>query len=443
MKDAVQDERVGKGGSPVASAGGRLPAPPIQRKVDTSPRQRHQESHLSRLREAPVDGNAPIQRKIAIPAFSGANPVSSLYGLPASTANYTTQTRGAFNVPATSSARLGAFKAGSGAINTNLTFALQAINDMRGGIYERCHLLAHKLGGEGVPANIVPATKTFNAAALNDIEAPIIEARQQPQKRLFQYTVTANYGDHANANLRPVETLLPTSFGYSLQEYHWTGAGSSTQIANWTAQPAMNLGADAVKQNDLSALGALHSDAPHIAGPTGSLGALIDHFTNQVATSITKIELSQGMRAFISGEVQAAALQGIASGERALPRDAISGVVDYMHARTGAIADRAVGDELVRQTQHVTADSLALVNRARQTITEKLTYDIDGVQQVDRTGLDAAMRRIEALRATLLERCRNLLAQHERLAEFTAPLDLLNDFAADVSEETSRASLYT
>lgn len=390
----------------------------------------------------------PIQRQIAIPPFNGPHPVTTLQGLPATQMNYTTQDSGGFTVPATNTAVLGAYRAGSDAINTNLSFALQVINQMRGDIYERCHLVAKALGGEGRADNIVPGTKAFNAAARDHIEMPIIEARQGAQKRLFAYTVNANYGAHANQNLKPVEKLLPVSFGYSLQEYHWSGAGSSTNIENWTAQPAINLGADAIKQNDLSSLGALDSDVAGVNEPRGGLDGITHYFAARVMGAINKTEVFMEVKNFIKSAVRASALRGINSGKGrvALPRDVTREVVDYMESQVPEVAQQVVHfmvSELNARANRVQTESLQLRNQAQQSITQKLTYSLTGEdQQVDSTGVDAAMKRIDARRSSLLADCTRLVEKHTTLTILPDPLDSLNDFASDVSDEISKTSLY-
>lgn len=433
-----------------------------QGQVQNSPRMAAQRRAIDRFAEsastslmpdaetkATHNAQMPIQRVIAIPPFNGPHPVASLFGLPATTMNYTTRASGDFTVPATNTARLGAYKGGTGAVNTNLSFALQGINQQRGDIYERCHLIANALGGEGRSENIVPGTKAFNASARDDIEMPIIAARGGANKRLFAYTVSANYGVHANPNLKPVEKLLPTSFGYSLWEYHWTGAGSSTDIGNWVVQPPINLGGDAVKQNDLSALAVLNSDLMGASEPKGGLDGITQHFAAQIMGAINKTELFMEANDYIKNLVRETALQGINSdrGKNALPRNVISEVVDYMHGKVPEVATQVMGFidfELNARVSRVVAESLQLMQDARQSITQKLTYSMTGEDQhVDRIGVEATMKRIEEKRKSLLERCRHLIENYATLAKLPDPLDLLNDFAADVFEETSRASLYT
>lgn len=210
---------------------------------------------------AVTDADEPVIQRWEMPAFNGAHAVNQLNQLPASGfQNQGMGQSGIYNVPTRNTAVLGRFLQGGNAANTAFTMDAYKV---RGATYERGHVITRVLGGPGTPQNIVPILDTLNADMYQNVEAPIIAARAGAQKRLFNLRVDVAYGGHdANHDLTTTELAMPDTFTYSLTERHYTGAGASTNAANWQDSGQGNLipPAHRVKTNDLSQLGPVDDD---------------------------------------------------------------------------------------------------------------------------------------------------------------------------------------
>ncbi|MDJ0599293.1 MAG: DUF4157 domain-containing protein [Crocosphaera sp.] len=229
------------------------------------------------------DGKAQetVIQRFKIPEKQLKDPtISSLDDLPKTNIDYTSIKSGPFIVPHKNTALLGGWKKGGEAINTPLTIALDSVNSARGRKYERCHLIAKALGGEGNEENIVPGTEEFNKKIYSEIEEPIIKARKK--YRVFHYIVEAKYDGHDGQNLADVEKYLPTGFQFSLREYDHQQGQPSTGWEYWTQGSW-----EATRFIEQKLPTEVIQQTPGITNSLGTIGMIHDDYVNKLTESLT------------------------------------------------------------------------------------------------------------------------------------------------------------
>jgi hypothetical protein len=121
--------------------------------------------------------------------------------------------------------------------------------------YVRGHLLSHHLFGPGVNKNLVPITGSLNGWMEKNIESKV-KQKVLDQKKMVRFEVTVQYGQKGRLGL-PDESLLPSRFSFSLNEYTHNGT-------NWVRNNT-ELFPVRTKTHDLNADSPLDVDAHNLA----------------------------------------------------------------------------------------------------------------------------------------------------------------------------------